>query len=237
KNGISCIKKNIVDLTWDFDNNTIYWTGIKPFVYTKMVGNSNERGYWYAMNEFCAGEHGGTHFDAPYHFNKDGWKVGEVPIDKLVAKGALIDLRNETQGRVENISLDNEHGAFDQGTVLLIQFGRSQNWHNRTKYLGLDENGKLNFPGISKQAAEWIAKSGKFYGVGLDTPSVDPGSTADFMTHRIFGQYQIYGLENVKLVETLPVRGFTLLVMPMKLREGTGAPLRLLAVLTSESIW
>lgn len=62
--------------------------------------------------------------------------------------------------------------------------------------------------GVSKGAAEWLANSGKFYGVGLDTPSIDPGKTTDFMAHRILNGKQIYVLENVKLIEELPCRYF-----------------------------
>lgn len=43
----------------------------------------------YAMNEFCAAEHGGTHLDAPYHFYEHGWKVGEIPLDRFVVKGSF----------------------------------------------------------------------------------------------------------------------------------------------------
>ncbi|KAJ8941469.1 hypothetical protein NQ318_015948, partial [Aromia moschata] len=168
----------------------------------------------YAMSEFCAGEHGGTHFDAPYHFYENGWKVGDVSVDRLIAKGCVvIDLRNETGISVgKNRILDTEHlerwqrnnGAFDEGSVLLVRFGHSQYWYNKTEYMGIDSNGKLNFPGISEHAAEWIVRSGKFYGVGVDTPSVDPGNSGNFMAHRIFAKYQLYGLENVKLTEELP---------------------------------
>lgn len=42
---VSCTLKKLVDLTWQFDNNTIYWTGVQPFLYTKRVEN-NDRGYW-----------------------------------------------------------------------------------------------------------------------------------------------------------------------------------------------
>lgn len=58
--------------------------------------------------------------------------------------------------------------------------------------------------GISAAAAEWIVKTDKFYGVGLDTASVDPGFSTDYKAHRILSKHQLYNLENVKLVEDLP---------------------------------
>lgn len=64
--------------------------------------------------------------------------------------------------------------------------------------------GNVLCTGISGAAAEWIVKSGKFYGVGIDTASVDPGKSSDLQTHRILSANQLYNLENVKLVENLP---------------------------------
>ncbi|XP_018568140.1 uncharacterized protein LOC108908558 [Anoplophora glabripennis] len=234
-----CNFKKIVDLTWNFDNDSVAWPGVQPFEYTKRVENE-ERGYWYAGGEFRSGEHVGTHMDAPYHFYKYGWKVGNIPVERLIAKGALLDLHNETNsnGETGNINLEVQHlekwerqnGPFEKGTVLLIKFGRSQHWLNITKYFEMDREKNLNFPGVSKGAAEWLANSGKFYGVGLDTPSIDPGKSTDFMAHRILNGKQMYVLENVKLIDELPNREFTLLVMPMKLREGSGGPVRVIAL-------
>lgn len=43
--------------------------------------------YWASSNEFEAAEHGGTHIDAPYHFNKEGWKVDDIPFERFFGKG------------------------------------------------------------------------------------------------------------------------------------------------------
>ncbi|XP_066140343.1 kynurenine formamidase-like isoform X2 [Euwallacea fornicatus] len=227
----------VFDLTWNFSNDTIYWIKSRPFELTKrnyVVGDE----YAYSANEFCAAEHGGTHFDAPYHFFQQGLKVSEVDVSKLYTKGALIDLTIESQQLGRNSRLRVKHlenweatnGPFENGTVLLVKFGRSKYWTNRSLYLDLEEE-TLNFPGFSNEAAKWIVDSGKFYGVGLDTPSVDPGNTTDFYVHQLLARNSLYILENVKLLEDLPEKGFTLIVAPMKIQDGTGAPLRLFAVL------
>lgn len=67
-------------------------------------------------------------------------------------------------------------------------------------------------------------------GVGVDTPSVDVGHSSTFDVHRILTGANVYLLENVALNNTyLPARGFQLVVMPMKLTHGTGAPARIIA--------
>ncbi|KAJ3652590.1 hypothetical protein Zmor_018542 [Zophobas morio] len=104
------------------------------------------------MHEFCAGEHGGTHFDAPYHFNKEGWKVPDVPITRLVAKSATIDLRRTETKSLASKHLENwkrQKGVFHTNTFLIIKFGWSKYWNNRNQYIGIDVNGNIDFPGVS----------------------------------------------------------------------------------------
>lgn len=88
--GFSSILCNLdgpLDLTWSFENDTIYWGNIQPFKFTKKVATTLPSGTFYAMNEFCAGEHGGTHLDAPYHFSEKGATVGQIPLHSLIVHG------------------------------------------------------------------------------------------------------------------------------------------------------
>lgn len=88
----------------------------------------------------------------------------------------------------------------------------------------------LSFPGLSKDAAQWIVDSKKVYGLGVDGPSVDPGISTSFDVHRILSKANIYNLENVALNgTTLPPKGFKLIIQPIKIIGGTGAPCRILA--------
>lgn len=105
--------------------------------------------------------------------------------------------------------------------------------------------------GISPEAAQWLVNSEKFLGIGVDVASIDPGFSSDFKAHQILNGNGLYLLENVKIVDKLPgkfyllyycffflictyfyslVRDFTLLAIPMNIAEGTGAPLRLIAL-------
>ncbi|KAH1016574.1 hypothetical protein HUJ04_007774 [Dendroctonus ponderosae] len=228
---------------------------MRKFAFEKEIESSSDRGYWYSVKEFCAAEHGGTHFDAPYHFYQEGIKVSEIPAQKLFAKGcnqlksvvakliipfagALINLTAEAEEQGRNARLTVKHleawearnGNFEIGSVLLVQFGRSKYWQNRTKYLDL-EGETLNFPGFSDEAARWIVNSQKFYGVGLDTPSIDPGNTTTYFAHRHLAANNLYNLENVKILDSLPDKGFDLVIAPMKIQDGTGAPVRIFATL------
>jgi hypothetical protein len=89
---------------------------------------------------------------------------------------------------------------------------------------------ELHFPGLSAEAASWLMQR-KVKAVGLDTPSLDFGQSKDFMAHRILLGANIPGFENVAGLEKLPAKGFSVLALPMKIGEGSGAPLRIVACL------
>jgi kynurenine formamidase len=68
-------------------------------------------------------------------------------------------------------------------------------------------------------------------GVGIDTASLDHGPSKDFRTHRILCAAGIYGLENVANLDALPTVGATVVALPMKIRNGTGGPVRIIGLL------
>src|SRR3989441_10192188 len=82
----------LVDLTHPFDSRTIYWPTARRFTLEPVAHGMTEGGYWYAANNFCAAEHGGTHLDAPIHFAKDRWTADEVPLDRLVGAAVVVDI-------------------------------------------------------------------------------------------------------------------------------------------------
>jgi len=57
--------ETLVDLTYPFDEHTIYWPNNAPFHWEKSSWGHTHQGYWYASGVFSASEHGGTHLDAP----------------------------------------------------------------------------------------------------------------------------------------------------------------------------
>jgi kynurenine formamidase len=117
---------------------------------------------------------------------------------------------------------------------LLIRSGWGKFWPNKKQYLGTDKQGdvaNLHFPGISREASEFIARQRKVYGVGIDTASIDHGPSKDFIAHRILYAAGIYGLENVANLERVPITGATLIALPVKIGGGTGGPARIVAIL------
>jgi kynurenine formamidase len=112
--------------------------------------------------------------------------------------------------------------------------GWGSHWPDPTSYLGSttpDDPHSLHFPGLSREAAELLASQRAVRGVGIDTASIDPGRSRDFPVHRLLNEANIYALENVAALEQLPPRGATVWTLPVKIKGGTGGPVRIVAVL------
>lgn len=223
--------EKLIDLSYPYDKDTQYWVPSEiPFRFIKKVADSN-KGFWYASNQFETAEHCGTHLDAPYHFNKLGWKVAEIPLNRLITTGVFLDASAETNGNCsfklttkELEKWESQNGPFPDNSVLLISFGWASRYNSTRDYFGPIDN--LCFPGLSKEASEWITNSKKIVGVGLDTPSIDQGSNVE--AHIELNSKNLYMLENVALTQPLP-RTFKIYVLPMKIRDGTGGPCRIVA--------
>ena len=81
----------IVDLTYTFDASTVYWPTEGGFEHKFELFGMQPGGYFYSSAKFAAAEHGGTHMDAPLHFNRDGMSVDQVPMSYFVGPAVVID--------------------------------------------------------------------------------------------------------------------------------------------------
>lgn len=102
--------------------------------------------------------------------------------------------------------------------------------------MGTDERGeaavaKLHFPGLAPEAAKWLVENRKIHAIGIDTPSIDFGQSKEFQSHVILLTQNIPAFENLTNLEKLPRQGFTIIALPMKIKDGSGAPLRIIAIL------
>jgi kynurenine formamidase len=230
----------VIDLSYRFDEKTIYWPTAPGFRWTKDSWGISPGGYWYASASFAASEHGGTHLDSPIHFAEKGAAADEIPLDRLIAPAVVIDMAaacvkdRDYQLRGEDVAAwERAHGRIGERTIELVRTGWGRFWPDKKQYLGSDVPGdtaNLHFPGVSRAAADLLVKR-KVAGVGIDTASLDHGPSKDFMTHRVLNGAGVYGLENVANLEKVPPAGATLIALPMKIRGGTGGPVRIIAVL------
>jgi kynurenine formamidase len=230
----------LVDLTHTMDDRAVHWPTAKPFIWHKDAWGRTQAGYWYASASFEVSEHLGTHIDSPIHFAEGKATTDAIPLRQLVGPAVVIDITQRCARNADYAlsSADIEawervNGRVPSASIVFVRTGWSKFWPDRTRYMGTAAAGdvrNLHFPGISPEAAKLLVAR-RVDGVGIDTASLDHGPSTDFRTHRILSAAGIYGLENVANVDRLPASGATIIALPVKIRNGTGGPVRIVAVL------
>jgi len=234
----------VVDLTHPFDRDTIYWpTDTQGFVLETVSQGMTDKGYYYEAHRFAAAEHGGTHIDAPIHFAEGRWTVDEIPLERLIGPGVVVDVtaaaadnRDYLVGVADFERWEAAHGQLPDGAIVLLDTGYGRGWPDRAAVLGTALRGEqaipeLHFPGLDPAAARWLVEERSIAAVGLDTPSIDYGQSTLFESHRTLFAANVPAFENVAHLEALPADGFTVVALPMKIAGGSGGPLRIVAVM------
>ena len=243
KNKFSFPKGCIVDLTHSYSAETIYWPTEDGFKLEAEFDGITEKGYYYSAKKFSAPEHGGTHMDAPIHFAKNGKTIEQIPLDSLIGYAIVIDVSKEAlvnpdyQVSIQDFSnWESCHGKIPDRIIVLLHTGYGRYWPNSLKYLGTAKKGRdaltdLHFPGLHPDAAKWLVENRKINAIGLDTQSIDYGQSEFFKTHRILCTNDIPFFENIANLDKVPVTGALVIGLPMKIEGGSGAPLRLVAII------
>ena len=232
-----------IDLSYSFSDSTLYWpnnpTGFK--LDTQMNGIT-PAGFYYSSNAYSAPEHGGTHLDAPIHFAAGKQTADQIPLENLLGNAIVIDVSEKALKNrdylisvtdIENWEKKSEKNIPD-GSIILFRTGYGQYYPDRLKTFGTDQKGAdavplLHFPGIDPAATEWLTTKRKIKAVGIDTPSIDFGQSKDFKTHQILLGKNIPAFENVANLDKLPTEGAYIIALPMKIKNGSGGPLRIVA--------
>jgi kynurenine formamidase len=232
-----------VDLTHEYSDQTLYWPTAEPFKLTREFKGTSEAGFYYEANRYSASEHGGTHADAPSHFSRNGRTMEQVPIERWIGPAVVIDVSadalKDRDYRVSTQDIarwESAHGRIPNDTIVFVRTGYAQYWPDAVRYLGTDEKGpgaiaKLHFPGLHPDAARWLAEERRIKAFGIDTASIDYGQSKQFEVHQILFPHDIPALENVANLDKLPPSGAIVFALPMKIKGGSGAPVRIAALL------
>lgn len=233
----------VVDLTHPFDEATVYWPTAQPFKLDTDFEGMTDKGYFYSAYRYSAAEHGGTHLDSPVHFAKGRYTVDEIPLQQLMGAAVVIDVTKQAAANADyQVTVadfqewEKRNGRIQPGTIVLLRTGFGKHYPDRKTYLGTDERGdaavaKLHFPGLDPAAARWLTQNRSIKAIGLDTASIDYGQSTLFESHRILFEKNIPAFENVANLDQLPAKGFSVIALPMKIKGGSGGPLRIVALL------
>lgn len=212
----------------------------------RTISRYDEKGPAWYWNAISFGEHTGTHFDAPIH-----WVTGKdlpnnaldtIPARKLVGPACVVDVTRESAENEDYLltragmeAWEKKHGRVPAGSWVLLR----TDWSKRkdaTEFLNIREDGPHN-PGFHKDCIEFLAHERDVLGVGVETVGTDAGQAATFdppfPAHTIMQGSGRFGLASLCNLDRLPSTGAVVIASPLKLVEGSGSPVRVLALTTA----
>lgn len=225
-------QKRFMDLTHTFTAGFPVFTFDPPTRETLVTIPS---GGFYAQ-KWTFGEHSGTHMDAPGHFVEGGRLSPEITPQELVIPVVVLDVSEratrdpDTEVTLADIvRFERRHGRIPDGALVAMNSSWAAKVDDPLAFKGGLSFPGYHFPGFGLEAAMWLAENRDVTGIGVDTLSLDPGSSSTFPVHANFLATDRYGVENLKNLDRIPPRAATAYVGLIPWEEGSGGPCRVIA--------
>ncbi len=223
----------VVDLTLTLGPDTLMWPGA-PQPSAQTVLTVAHDGFYNRLVSFM--EHSGTHFDAPCHMVEGQATVDRVDPATLVVPIAMIDISAEVGDDMDAVLTTDQlaawearHGRVPAGSAVFLRTGWEDFNTDAARYAGAP--GPLRFPGYGAEAARLLVEERGVVGLGIDTLGIDSGAATDFPVHRTVSHPKgVWHLENLENLASVPPLGAWVFVGVLKLVEGSGSPVRVLAL-------
>jgi kynurenine formamidase len=247
--GLADGRVEVVDLTAPLSDSTPILHLPPPFANTQGFGlqeisHYDDRGPAWYWNNFSAGEHVGTHFDAPVHWitGREGIDVSQVPPRQLIGPAVVIDKSAECASdpdfllQVKDVEdWQRANGPLPQGGWLLFRSGWDSRANDQAQFLNANETGS-HTPGVAVELAQWLANEAPVLGFGVETVGTDAGAAHSFQPAFPCHQFLLgagkYGLTQLANLSKLPTTGAVLIAAPLPIVRGSGSPARVLALVT-----
>ncbi len=183
------------------------------------------------------GEHSGTHMDAPGHFIPGGRLTPAITPRELLVPLAVVDISAKAAQNPDAVvttrdlrAYERRHGRIPRGALVAMYSGWDAKVNDELAFKGGAGFPDYHFPGWSDEAAAWLLAARNVAALGVDTMSLDPGNSTTFPVHfRLLGANR-YGVENLANLGNVRPRGATAFIGVVPWEEGSGGPLRALAV-------
>ena len=245
--GLTSGSVRAVDLTQPLSERTPILQLPPPFANTPgwkthEISNYDERGPAWYWNWFEGGEHVGTHLDAPNHWisGRDKGGVDVIPPVRLIGPAVVIDKSKEAAANPDYLltiadirAFESEHGPLPAGGWLLYRTGWDARAEDSARFLNANDSGPHS-PGLDPECARYLAEESGIVGIGVETVGTDAGTAHSFEPafpcHTFMLGAGKYGLTQLANLAQLPPTGAVLVVLPLKLVNGSGSPCRAIAL-------
>jgi len=212
----------------------------------EVISRYDERGVAWYWSNFTVSEHTGTHFDAPVHWVSGASlpdnSVDKIPVRDFVAPAVVLDFSKECAADpdfllgVEHIrAWESKHGEIPLRHWVLFR----SDWSKRDTdaYVNRREDG-AHTPGPSVEAVRYLIEQRDAIGFGVETIGTDAGQAhllnPAYPAHTLFHGAGRYGLQCLQNLDRLPAVGVVIVAAPLKIRDGSGSPLRVLALVAGD---
>lgn len=226
------LESKIIDLTHTLNSEIPTWNGSCGFHNEIKQDYQHENsGISFRVNQLKMHAGIGTHMDAPAHCVRNGACIHEIDVQNLIGAAFVINVREKCLNNPtyeisseDIMDFEKKYGEVQKDSIVLFWTGWDHYWNNPEAY----RNNHI-FPSISKEAAQFLISKG-IKGVGIDTLSPDKPQSGLFPVHEIFLSNGKYIIENVANLNQLPPVGSIVIALPIKVFEGTEAPIRMIAL-------
>jgi kynurenine formamidase len=225
--------RSVRDLTHPFRAGFPVYTGASP---VRRNLKTIERDGFYSQ-EWTFGEHSGTHVDVPGHFVAGGRLAPQMRPEELVIPAVVIDISDRAGSNPDaDVTLDDleeyerRNGRIPGRAGVFVYSGWEERLDDPDSFLNRDPAGTFHFPGFGKAALDWLLREREISCIGVDTLSLDPGNSTTFDVHKTLLGADLYGIENLANLRSIPARGATVIVGLIPWEDGSGGPARVLAL-------
>lgn len=225
----------IIDLTHVLANGIPLYSLTDHQPSAETLVTVQENGFYKQLRTFD--EHSGTHMDAPAHFAVDGVTVENLDPSMFVAPAVVIDITAKAEAEADAMvtpediaAWESENGEIPPGALVCMYSGWESRWPDIEAYRNPDADGVMHFPGFSGDAAAMLLEERDIVGIGVDTLSLDIGSSTTFDVHLSILPAGKYGLENLRNLSQLIGKSATIMVGIPRYENGSGGPCRVLAM-------
>ncbi len=227
----------LIDLSQEiFQGMSVFPMHQNTFIMTNMTHEDNmkatgSKALGFSARNLLISEHGGTHCDAVWEYKSSGLTIEKMPLHYFWGSAICIDLSHIPHTRyIEPDDLDKavlkSGQSIQSGDIILLYTG------HYARHFGTNQ-WQTTYSGLSYKAAKWLVEQG-VVNIGVDAPSIDHPEDPDFSGHLVCGEYDITNSENLCNLDRVVNRRFLYFGLPLKIREGSGSPIRAIALVEEQ---
>lgn len=225
--------QRIIDLTQDiYQGMPVYPLHQKTFIFPNISHEECKKklgsDLGFATNNLLINEHAGTHCDAVWEYNPAGETIDQMSLDYFWGPAICLDVSHITYERYitkEDLikALDSANLEINKGDIVLLYTATYDRLYGTEEYL-------TKYTGLDRGAAEWLADQGAV-NIGVDSPSIDHPDDPDFVGHAVCGERHLTNTEHLCNLDKLAGKRFVYFGLPLKIKKGSGSPIRAMAIL------